>query len=112
VRVRAGDGVHFTPEGGDFLAGDVFKPLDTRCDLSAQAVPGMPKEVIETAGSSQVPGTRRTTTDTTATTTPTIDTAPPGTVVENPTTTTTTTTTAAPSTSSPTTSCPLCLPIP
>lgn len=102
VRVRASDGVHFTPEGGVFLAGNVFEPIDARCRLAAQAVPGAPKEVIESEGSSRVPGTRRATSGTTATTPPPA-TAAPGTVVEN---TTTTTTTVATTTSSSTPSTP------
>jgi hypothetical protein len=61
VQVRAGDGVHFTPEGGDRLARAIFKIIDTRCHVQAQAVPTEPKQAIETAGSQEVPGTRRTT---------------------------------------------------
>lgn len=52
VRVRAGDGIHFTPEGGDLLATHVYAPLDSRCDLEGQAVPGEAKQVIRTKGSS------------------------------------------------------------
>jgi hypothetical protein len=59
VRMRADDGVHLTPEGGDRLAGAVFMPLDARWHITAQAVRGNPKPVLETEGSSQVPGTGR-----------------------------------------------------
>lgn len=59
VPVRADDGVHFTPEGGDRLAGAVFKLLDARWHILQQAVPGAAKQVIETKGSTQVPGTSR-----------------------------------------------------
>lgn len=38
VRVRASDGIHFTPEGGEVLARKVFEPLDARCGLTYQAV--------------------------------------------------------------------------
>jgi hypothetical protein len=60
VRVRAGDGVHFTPEGGDILAADVYVRLDTLCDLDDQAVPGQAKPVLRTKGSTDVDGTTRT----------------------------------------------------
>jgi len=95
VRVRADDGVHFTPEGGDRLAGAVFASLDPRCAITTQAMPGAAKQVIETRGSSRVPGTSREsrTTVTTAARTPP-STAPPA-----PTTT-------APPTSAPPTSVP------
>ncbi len=68
ARVRADDGVHFTPEGGDVLAEYVFAQLDPQCSITSQAVPGAEKDVIETKGSSRVPGTSRegTTTMTTA----------------------------------------------
>lgn len=61
VLVRADDGVHFTPEGGDRLAALVFKLLDARWNITQQAVPGSAKQVIETKGSTQVPGTSRST---------------------------------------------------
>jgi len=69
VHVRTADGVHFTPGGGDLLATAVYGPLDARCRLDAQAVLGRPKPVIQTKGSTQVPGTHRDATDTTTTST-------------------------------------------
>lgn len=60
VLVRAGDGIHFTPDGGDRLASAVFKLLDAKWRITAQAVPSQAKSVIETKGSTQVPGTSRT----------------------------------------------------
>lgn len=101
VRVRTADGVHFTPEGGDLLGVAVYGPLDARCRLDAQAVPGQPKPVIQTKGSTQVPGTHRDTTETTTPTlTPTVPRTTPSTASPSttsapaPTSTTTATTTA------------------
>ncbi|HEX7520656.1 MAG TPA: DUF459 domain-containing protein [Acidimicrobiia bacterium] len=59
VTMRAGDGVHLTPEGGDLMAEAVFKPLDAAWCISKQAVPGATQPVTESPGSSQVPGTHR-----------------------------------------------------
>jgi hypothetical protein len=59
LRVRAGDGIHFTPEGGDVLGEHVLEPLDARCDVEAQAVPGERKQVERTKGSTDVSGTNR-----------------------------------------------------
>jgi hypothetical protein len=60
-RMRADDGIHFTPAGGDLLANVVFGPIDTRCHVIAQAQPFAPKPVIETPGSTQLPNTYRVT---------------------------------------------------
>ena len=54
VLVRSDDGVHFTPAGADRLAQPIFQALDPQCHLQSQAVPGSPKTVIETPGSTQV----------------------------------------------------------
>ncbi len=59
ILMRADDGVHFTPDGGDRLAQAIFTPLDARCRLLAQAVPFSPKPVIEAPGSTKVPNTYR-----------------------------------------------------
>jgi hypothetical protein len=59
VRVRAQDGIHFTPEGGDVLAGTVFDQLEPQCRIMQQAVEGVIKPVVEVKGSDSVPGTRR-----------------------------------------------------
>lgn len=59
ARVRAADGIHFTPEGGDLLAQGVYDELDPVCQVARQAVPGITKPTIEAEGSTSVPGTRR-----------------------------------------------------
>jgi hypothetical protein len=59
VRVRAGDGIHFTPEGGDVLGAEVYDLLDALCALDDQAVPGAAKPVLRTKGSTEVAGTNR-----------------------------------------------------
>ena len=59
VRVRAADGIHFTPQGGDLLAQGVYDELDPACQIARQSVPGVTKPTIEAEGSTSVPGTRR-----------------------------------------------------
>jgi hypothetical protein len=59
VRVRAADGIHFTPDGGDLLAHGLYDELDPACQVARQAVPGSTKPTIEAEGSTSVPGTRR-----------------------------------------------------
>jgi hypothetical protein len=59
VRVRAQDGIHLTPAGGDVLAKIVFDRLDPQCQITQQAVDGVSKPIVEVKGSSSVPGTRR-----------------------------------------------------
>ncbi|HMG28301.1 MAG TPA: DUF459 domain-containing protein [Acidimicrobiia bacterium] len=59
TRVRANDGIHFTPEGGDLLAQRVFERLDSACRVTPQAVRGVTKPTVEAQGSTSVPGTRR-----------------------------------------------------
>lgn len=106
IRVRADDGVHFTPEGGDHLAEAIFAQLDPQCSLLAQAEPDAAKDVIETEGSSRVPGTSREedTTVTTRSSAPATaaPTTPPAT---NP-PTTAAPTTAPPQTTTPATTTP------
>jgi hypothetical protein len=97
VLVRADDGVHFTPEGGDHLANAIFAQLDPQCALLAQAVPDAAKDVIETEGSSRVPGTSRDEDTTVTTRSPAPATAPP---------TTPPPPTAPPTTAAPTTAPP------
>jgi uncharacterized protein len=69
ARVRGADGIHFTPEGGDLLAGSVFERLDPACRITDQAVHGEVKQTIEAKGSSSVPGSRRGTSTVTTTST-------------------------------------------
>lgn len=117
VTMRAGDGVHFTMDGADYLARQVYKLIDAQCGVTEQKVDGATKETIETEGSTQVApsatsnsgnssnsgssnsgssgGTIQTTPPATAPATSPPDTT---TVTDPPTTTTpTTTTTAKPS---------------
>lgn len=42
VRMRIGDGVHFTPAGAEFLAENVYKLLNSRWNLEGQADPSSP----------------------------------------------------------------------
>lgn len=62
ITLRAGDGVHFSPDGADLLASAVYQQLDTDWCVTKQAVDGATQPVIETKGSTYIPGTRRTTT--------------------------------------------------
>ena len=55
VLIRAGDGVHLTPEGGDFVGTALFDLIDQQCLLKAQSVPNSKQVVIETKGSTSVP---------------------------------------------------------
>jgi hypothetical protein len=59
VVVRAGDGVHLTPDGGDRLADAVMDLIDARCDVRGQAIAGVTQPVIQTKGSTAIPGTGR-----------------------------------------------------
>ena len=56
--VRAGDGVHLSPAGGDYLGRAVFEEIDLVWNVTEQAVPDSPQRVIETKGSTYIPGTR------------------------------------------------------
>jgi hypothetical protein len=106
VTMRAGDGVHLTVDGADYLAGQVYKLVDAQCGVTEQKVEGATKRTIETEGSTQVApgatsgssgsssGTIATTPPATAapttvppTTSPPVVTAPPPTTTEVPVTT-------------------------
>jgi hypothetical protein len=54
VTMRAGDGVHLTMDGADYLARAVYKLVDAQCAVTAQKVPGVTKATIESEGSTQV----------------------------------------------------------
>ncbi|HEY3671780.1 MAG TPA: DUF459 domain-containing protein [Acidimicrobiia bacterium] len=54
VTVRSGDGIHFTMDGADYLARQVYKLVDAQCGLTQQKVDGATKQTIETEGSTQV----------------------------------------------------------
>ncbi len=58
ILARAGDGVHLSPAGGEYLAGAVFDEIDLIWHLRDQAVTGYPQRVVETKGSTYIPGTR------------------------------------------------------
>jgi hypothetical protein len=60
ISLRAGDGVHFSPDGADLLASAVYQQIDTDWCITRQSVAGTRQPVIETKGSTYVPGTRRT----------------------------------------------------
>jgi hypothetical protein len=62
IYLRAGDGVHFSPDGADLLASAVYQQIDTDWCVTKQAVDGATQPVIETKGSTYIPGTRRSTT--------------------------------------------------
>ncbi len=109
--MRAGDGVHFSVDGADYLSRYVFRLLDESWDIRAQADPSHPQHVKETEGSTQVPGTHRSInrqtgvtsttrgyTATTTTTTTTVAVAPPPdtTPTTTPPDTSSTTTTSTP----------------
>jgi len=52
--MRAGDGVHLTMDGADYLARQVYKLVDAQCAVTEQTVDGATKQVIETEGSTQL----------------------------------------------------------
>ncbi|MDQ1431396.1 MAG: uncharacterized protein QOF40_1998 [Actinomycetota bacterium] len=54
VTMRAGDGVHLSMDGADYLARTLYKLIDDQCRVSAQKVDGATKKAIESAGSTQV----------------------------------------------------------
>lgn len=94
LQVRAGDGVHLTPDGADFVGDALLTKLDGQCRLKAQAVANSRQQVVETQGSSSVAPGSTATAPPAATTPPTVAvTAPPTTTTTIPTATTTTTTT-------------------
>ena len=57
--MRAGDGVHFSVDGADYIGRAIFKLIDAEWALTEQADPTHPQAVQETKGSTQVPGTHR-----------------------------------------------------
>ena len=109
VTMRAGDGVHLTMDGADYLSRQVYKLIDAQCGVTEQKVEGATKQAIETEGSTQVApgvtsgssgGTLATTPPATAApTTEPATTSPP--VTEAPSTTEAPVTTVAPPTTSP-----------
>lgn len=59
VTVRAGDGVHLSPAGGDRIAEAVFFRLDATWNANGQAVKDCRQPIHQTAGATQVNGTYR-----------------------------------------------------
>ena len=57
--MRAGDGVHFSVDGGDYIGRAIFRLIDHDWRIAAQADPSHPQPVKQTKGSTQVPGTHR-----------------------------------------------------
>jgi uncharacterized protein len=109
--MRAGDGVHFTVDGGDYIGRALLALLDHDWDIAAQADPTKPQVVRQTQGSTQVPGTHRSVgstggstsgsgSGTTTTTRSRVQTEAPSTTTTTP---TSTTTAPAPSTTTTTT---------
>lgn len=54
VTMRAGDGVHLTMNGAEYLARAVYKLVDAQCAITEQKVAGVTKPTIESEGSTQV----------------------------------------------------------
>jgi lysophospholipase L1-like esterase len=54
--LRAGDGIHLSGDGAEYLAEHVYELLDAEWKITQQAVPGHPTKVIVTKGSTQIPG--------------------------------------------------------
>jgi len=68
VYLRTDDGIHLTPDGGDYLARAVFKLIDAQCRVREQSVTGQAKQAIQTQGSTLVgPGFSPTSTTPTST---------------------------------------------
>ena len=60
VQMRISDGIHFTVDGADYLANIIYKLLDQRWDIGAQADPGNPIQYTIAPGSNDyVPGVGR-----------------------------------------------------
>lgn len=57
--MRAGDGVHFSVEGADLISANIFGLINAEWKITGQAVLGAPKPVLETKGSTQIPGTHK-----------------------------------------------------
>lgn len=56
IVLRGSDGIHLTAKGGDRMADVVFAALDSYWRILAQAVSGRTQPIVETKGSSRVPG--------------------------------------------------------
>ena len=94
VRMRTGDGVHFTVVGAEFLAEKVYKLLDSRWNLTTQSELTSPIPYTIEPSSGTIGGVHLSNHYSTTTTAPTATTAAP-------TTTQPTATTAAPTTTAP-----------
>ena len=57
--MRAGDGVHFSVAGADLISADIYGLINAEWKITNQAVLGAPKPVLETKGSTQIPGTHK-----------------------------------------------------
>jgi hypothetical protein len=87
VQMRIGDGVHFTPAGAEYLAERVYKLLDARWNLTAQADRSQPLDYSISGEGGSVGGTNLgngngngSSSTTSATTVAPATTAPPATV--------------------------------
>lgn len=59
VSLRAGDGIHFSPDGAEHLAETVYAALDETWHITEQRVEGQPKQVRVTKGSTHLGGSPR-----------------------------------------------------
>lgn len=114
LQVRAGDGIHLTPEGGDLLGDAVFAAIDDDCRIKAQAVPGARQPLVETRGSTSVPPAAASPSPapTTASPAPTATPAPTSSATTSATTPTPPTTTPTPPTTGPAPTSPTSPPAP
>ncbi len=90
--VRAGDGIHFTNEGGSRLAAEIFRVLDADWSISERAVPGSKRipQIVSKGSGTQPGNVARSTTSTAG-----VDSARSATTL--PSTSSTTSSTTAPS---------------
>ena len=54
VALRTGDGIHLTPDGGDYVGAALFRLIDEQCRLRSQSVANSKQVVVETEGSNSV----------------------------------------------------------
>jgi hypothetical protein len=105
--MRAGDGVHFSVDGADYISRAIFKLLDSDWDITAQADPTQPQPVKETKGSTQVPGTHRSVSSSGSETTTTTGSSDTSTTSSSTSTSTTSATTTASSSTTTSSTTPL-----
>ena len=92
--MRAGDGVHFSAAGADYLGEVLYNLLDPVWKLTKQSVPGAAKRVRETDGSTQIAGTHRSVNTETGSTSSTTRSVTPSTTTASSSSTSSSTTTS------------------